>query len=134
MILGIWELNNKTSWLTPIKTYVVKAAAYFLGINAEQGSLAITNAASCEDAGPHLQSQGVGNGKGKGGGRYFNRTTEITPMPHSRDPDCRQRVWRKVNDELKLQDKGLLDVLGLDYVEGGWDFRINQTNILSSKL
>jgi len=35
------------------------------------------------------------------------------PMPHTRDPDCRLRVWRKVNDELKLQEKGLLDVLGL---------------------
>jgi hypothetical protein len=38
-------------------------------------------------------------------------------MPHTKDPDCRQRVWRKVNEELKLEEKGLLDVLSLNYVE-----------------
>jgi hypothetical protein len=40
-------------------------------------------------------------------------------MPHTKDADCRQRVWRKVNDELKLEEKSLLDVLGLKYEEGG---------------
>lgn len=47
------------------------------------------------------------------GGRYFNRIYEEEAMPYARDPDCRMRVWRKVNDELQLQEKGLLDVLGL---------------------
>ena len=39
-------------------------------------------------------------------------------MPHTKDPDCRQRVWRKGNEELKLEEKGLLNVLGLKYEEG----------------
>jgi len=34
-------------------------------------------------------------------------------MPHTKDVDCRLRVWRKVNDELALEEKGLLNVLGL---------------------
>ena len=38
-------------------------------------------------------------------------------MPHTLDPDCRMRVWRKVNDELKLEDKGLLNDLGLKYTD-----------------
>lgn len=40
-------------------------------------------------------------------------------MPHTRDPDCMNRVWRNVNEELGLAEKGLLDVLGVDYVEDG---------------
>jgi hypothetical protein len=38
-------------------------------------------------------------------------------MPHTKDSDYRMRVWRKVNDELKLQEKGLLVIVGLQYVE-----------------
>jgi NAD(P)-dependent dehydrogenase (short-subunit alcohol dehydrogenase family) len=114
---GIWNLNNSTGWLTPIKTTVVKIAAYFLGINSQQGSLCILNAATSPEAGPDPDAQGVGEKGGKGGGRYFNRIWEDEPMPHTRDPDCRHRVWRKVNDELKLSEKGLLGVVGLEYIE-----------------
>jgi NAD(P)-dependent dehydrogenase (short-subunit alcohol dehydrogenase family) len=114
---GIWELNNKDGWFVPLKTAVVKWAAYFLGIDSQQGSLAILNAATTPDAGPDPKIQGVGDASGKGGGRYFSRIWEEEAMPHCRDADCRQRVWRKVSDELRLQEKGLLDVLGLDYVE-----------------
>jgi NAD(P)-dependent dehydrogenase (short-subunit alcohol dehydrogenase family) len=114
---GIWELNAKNRWLTPVISYVLKCMAYYLGINSQQGSLAILNAATSPEAGADPKIQGIGDLKGKGGGRYFSRIWEEEAMPHTRDPDCRQRVWRKVNDELKLQDKGLLDVLGLDYVE-----------------
>jgi NAD(P)-dependent dehydrogenase (short-subunit alcohol dehydrogenase family) len=112
---GIWHLNNSSSWFTAVKTTVVKIAAYFLGINEQQGSLAILNAATAPEAGPDPAVQGVGDPKGKGGGRYFNRIWEETPMPHTQDQDCRQRVWRKVNDELGLKEKGLLDVVGLEY-------------------
>jgi NAD(P)-dependent dehydrogenase (short-subunit alcohol dehydrogenase family) len=114
---GIWNLNNKAGWLTPLKTTVVKIAAYFLGIDSQQGSLSILNAATSPEAGPDPDVQGVGEKGGKGGGRYFNRIWEDEAMPHTRDPDCRHRVWRKVNDELKLSDKGLLDVLGVKYIE-----------------
>jgi len=88
--------------------------ASLLAISPQQGSLAILHAATSEDAGPDVSKQGVGNGKGKGGGRYFNRIWEAEPMPHCLDRDCRMRVWRKVNDELGLEKKGLLKGLGED--------------------
>lgn len=113
----IWNLNNTVSWVTPIRSATLKALVYFMSIDPQQGSLAILHAATSVDAGPDPEVQSVGTQSGRGGGRYFNRIWEEIPMPHTKDPDCRQRVWRKVNDELKLQDKGLLDVLGLRYVE-----------------
>jgi hypothetical protein len=115
---GIWNMNNKNGWFAGFKEAILKIMAYFLGINMQQGSLAIVNAATQHNAGPDPETQGVGEVGGKGGGRYFNRIWEETPMPHTKDADCRQRVWRKVNDELKLEEKGLLNVLGLKYDEG----------------
>ncbi len=112
---GIWNPNYKAGWLSNIKIGIAKNLACFLGIDEQQGSLAILNAATGLEAGPDPEVQGVGEKGGLGGGRYFNRITEETPMPHTKDPDCRQRVWRKVNEELKLEEKGLLDVLGLKY-------------------
>ena len=111
---GVWNLNSK-SWR---KEIVLKAMAWIYAIDTQQGSVAITNAATSVDAGPDPEVQGVGQEGGKGGGRYFNRITEEVPMPHTKDQDARLRVWRKVNDELRLQEKGLLDILGL-YVEEG---------------
>jgi NAD(P)-dependent dehydrogenase (short-subunit alcohol dehydrogenase family) len=113
---GIWNLNTQ-NFLTPVVTAVLKTMGRFLGINTQQGSLAILHGATSLTAGPDPDVQGVGLHGGKGGGRYFNRIWEEEPMPHTKDADCRMRVWRKVNDELKLQEKGLLDVLGLYYVE-----------------
>jgi hypothetical protein len=97
---------------------ILRIAAYVLGINSQQGSLAILHAATAPEAGPDMEVQGVGDEKGRGGGRYWNRVWEEEPMPHTRDADCRQRVWRLVNEELKLERKGLLDVLGVRYEEG----------------
>jgi len=73
--------------------------------------------ATSPECGPDPSKQVVGEIGGKGGGRYFNRVWEDEAHPCCRDRDCRMRVWRKVNDELKLQEKGLLDVLGL-YMKG----------------
>ncbi|TID21620.1 short-chain dehydrogenase TIC 32 [Venturia nashicola] len=111
---GIWNVNSN-SFLTPVISSVLKTMSYFLGINPQQGSLCLLHAATSLTAGPDPEVQGVGVHGGKGGGRYFSRIWEEEPMPHTRDADCRMRVWRKVNDELKLQEKGLLDVLGLCY-------------------
>ena len=86
--------------------------AGFVGVTAEQGSYCIQNAATSVNAGPNPALQGVGVAGGKGGGRYFNRIWEETAMPHAADPDCRLRVWRKLDEELKLSDKGLLNALG----------------------
>jgi hypothetical protein len=114
---GIWNLNKQEGIIDTIKTYLVQLLASLLGISPQQGSLAILHAATSEECGPDPKTQGVGEIGGKGGGRYFNRIWEDTPMPHTKDPDCRLRVWRKVNDELKLKEKGLLDIVGLEYVE-----------------
>jgi NAD(P)-dependent dehydrogenase (short-subunit alcohol dehydrogenase family) len=114
---GIWNLNYKAGWLTQIRSGIAKLMVHYLGIDEQQGSLAILNAATGLEAGPDPEVQGVGEKGGLGGGRYFSRITDETPMPHTKDPDCRQRVWRKVNEELKLEEKGLLDVLGLKYEE-----------------
>jgi len=113
---GIWNLNME-GLLAPVKRAVMKVMAYFLGIDEQQGSLAILNGATGLEAGPDPEVQGVGVRGGLGGARYFNRITDEVPMPHTKDPDCRQRVWRKVNEELKLEEKGLLNVLGLKYDE-----------------
>lgn len=96
---GVWNLNF-TDVLVGVKQSIVKTLAYFLAITPQQGSLCILHGATSADA-------------GRAGGRYFNRIQEETPMPHCFDRDARLRVWRKVNDELKLQDRGLLDVVGL---------------------
>jgi len=81
--------------------------------NSFARSLAILYLATSPECGPDPAVQGVGEIGGKGGGRYFNRIWSDDPMPHTKDRDCRLRVWRKANDELKLQEKGLLDVLGV---------------------
>lgn len=107
---GVWNLNGSPR---PIQEGAVKLLAWLLAINPQQGSLCITNAATSVDAGPDPAVQGVGVQGGKGGGRYFNRVWEEVPMPHTKDRDCRVRVWRAAAEELKLQEKGLLDVLGL---------------------
>lgn len=88
-------------------------AASKIGISPQQGSLALLHVATSLDAGPDPRAQGVGKEGGGGGGRYFNRIWEDEAMPHCRDADCRSRVWRKVNDELGLEEKGLLNVLGV---------------------
>lgn len=109
---GIWNLNTAQPW----KERLLKVVAWFLAIDPQQGSVAITHAATAVECGPDPATQGVGVEGGKGGGRYSNRIWEEEPMPHTKDADCRMRVWRKVNDELELEEKGLLDVLGLKSV------------------
>jgi len=80
--------------------------------------MAIVYIATAAECGPDPKTQGGEDARGKGGGRYFNRIWEQEPMPHCRDVDARSRVWRKVNEELRLKERGLLDVLGL-YSGGG---------------
>jgi NAD(P)-dependent dehydrogenase (short-subunit alcohol dehydrogenase family) len=96
----IWNLRME-GWTGPLKVMFFRTASHFFAISSQQGSLCILKGAT-----------GMSEG-----GKYISRTEEAEPMPHTRDPDCRQRVWRKVNEELHLQERGLLDILGLDYVE-----------------
>jgi len=111
---GIWMMPDK-GWLGWLQEKMLVLVASRVGINSQQGSLAILHAATSLDAGPDPRVQGVGRegGGGGGGGRYFNRVWEDEAMPHCRDADCRSRVWRKANEELGLREKGLLDVLGV---------------------
>lgn len=113
---GIWQFNTGTGifgFLTFLVRYLLQLLASFVAVSPEQGSYAIINCATTEETGPNPSIQGVGGPNGKGGGRYFNRIWESENMPHNYDRDCRIRVWRKVNEELKLKEKGLLDVVGV---------------------
>jgi NAD(P)-dependent dehydrogenase (short-subunit alcohol dehydrogenase family) len=112
---GIWNLNKSdaSAW----KEWIGKFFARNLGIDTKQGSMALLHTATSDAAGPNPKTQGVGKEGGKGGGRFFNRIWEEDSMPYCHDADCRCRVWRKSDDELKLAEKGLLNVLGRDYVE-----------------
>ena len=110
----IWNLAFE-GWFTPFKILFWKILANLFAVDSQQGSVCIVHGITAVETGPDPDLQGVGEKGGRGGGKYFSRTKETDPMPHVRDPDCRQRVWRKTNEELKLQERGLLDVLGLDY-------------------
>ncbi|KAJ2971199.1 hypothetical protein NQ176_g7814 [Zarea fungicola] len=93
--MGIQRLSPRLSIWSPL-----------IGIFIMTGSLV---AASFSTTVPHLiGTQGVGQSGGQGGGRYFNRIWETTNMPHNHDADAKLRVWRKVDDELQLTEKGLL--------------------------
>ncbi|WPH01518.1 WW domain-containing oxidoreductase [Acrodontium crateriforme] len=108
---GIWRFETGKGFLGLIASLVrffLQWLAALVAISTEQGSYCITNAATSLDAGPDPAIQGVGSKGGKGGGRYFNRIWEWDNMPHNQDPDARSRVWRKVDEELKLTQKGLL--------------------------
>jgi NAD(P)-dependent dehydrogenase (short-subunit alcohol dehydrogenase family) len=102
--------------------------APLLSIDDYQGAMALVFTSTTPEAGPDPKVQGVGAPSGKGGGKYFNRVWDIPPQPLSLDPDCRLRVWKKLNNELKLQEKGLLDILGVDY------FEATLVNTISEKL
>jgi NAD(P)-dependent dehydrogenase (short-subunit alcohol dehydrogenase family) len=86
---------QKSTWRRKINRFLLK----YYAIDAQQGSLAITNAATAVDLAPE--------------GRYFNRLKDEKPMPQTTHPDCRRQIWLFVSEELKLEDKGLLTELGL---------------------
>jgi hypothetical protein len=84
----------------------------YVAITPQQGSLAITHAATAPEFGPDPKKQGVGAGNGRGGGKYINRIWEAAPQRHCNNPDARSRLWAKLDEELHLGEKGLLNVLG----------------------
>jgi len=102
-------------------TWVAWAFAVFLGyigIDSFQGSLAITNAATAPEWGAEapeaqLPDAAVEKKQGRGGGKFINRIWEEEPMPQTRHPECRRQIWEFVNKELGLQEKGLLNELGV---------------------
>lgn len=84
----------------------------YVAINSQQGSLAITHAATSPEFGPDPKRQGVGAENGRGGGLYINRIWEAPRQWHCNDPDSRSRLWIKLDEELHLEEKGFLDILG----------------------
>lgn len=107
---GIWKPITATQDLsTRILTYLLR----YIAITPQQGSLAITHAATCPEFGPDPQKQNVGTPSGRGGGKYINRIWEATAHSYCNDPDRRSRLWAKLDEELHLQEKGLLTILGL---------------------
>lgn len=74
------------------------------GIDAQQGSLAIVRAATAKEC-------AVAKRGGEGGGRYFSRIWPAVPMPQTTDPGCRKMLWERMDEELGLKKKGLLDIL-----------------------
>lgn len=105
---GIWNILEDHGILDRAHGLVRK----YLAIDSKQGSFGITNAATNPVFGPNPETQGVGSVKGRGGGKYINRIWEAVPKAHCHDPEARAGVWRKLDEELHLQDKGLLAVLG----------------------
>ncbi|KAK5091444.1 hypothetical protein LTR05_001627 [Lithohypha guttulata] len=108
---GIWNIN-RAFWFRWLIVWILMLMARFFGINCQQGSMALVYIATAPECGPDPKKQGGKDERGRGGGRYFNRIWQEEAMPHCRDADARCRVWRKVAEELKLKERGLLDVLG----------------------
>jgi hypothetical protein len=96
-----------------VSSRFLKSIAPYFAITPQQGSLAIIHAATSPELGPDPRKQNVGAANGRGGGKYINRIWEAPPQYLCNDPDARSRLWTKLDEELRLQEKGLLTVLGL---------------------
>ncbi|KAF2724486.1 NAD(P)-binding protein [Polychaeton citri CBS 116435] len=69
--------------------WVAKKALDYFSVDSQQGSIAITSAAT----GTMIKDLGSG-------GRYFNRVWVETPMPQTVNETCRREVWEFVGGEL----------------------------------
>jgi hypothetical protein len=107
---GIWNTINDAD---DASGRVLKFLVRYIAITPQQGSLAITHAATSPELGPDPKKQNVGASNGRGGGKYINRIWEAPPKFYCNDPDARSRLWTKLDEELHLREKGLLTVLGL---------------------
>jgi len=55
-------------------------------------------------------------------------------MPHTLDPDCRARVWRKVGEELNFAARGLANVFNEDTASAAGDVQVKGSSRTDSKL
>ncbi|KAI9660785.1 MAG: hypothetical protein M1831_003477 [Alyxoria varia] len=104
---NVWRLNKDT--FLPWKTKLLQTLAWVLGIDSQQGSLALLHAATSDEAA--LGRPGGQEGM-SGGAKYFNRLDEADPMPHTKDKDARLRIWRKAAEELKMTSSDVIGQLG----------------------
>lgn len=86
--------------------WVLNGLLKYVGIDAQQGSLAITYAATAKECG--LEARKLHVGKESGKGMYRNRIWKEEPMPQTMDPEHCWKIWEYVKKELKLEEKGLL--------------------------
>ena len=115
-VLGVHPGYVKTNiWQPPAgttsKSFPERAMEFFLkylGIDAQQGSLTITNAATSKECGVEVRNLQAGKLGGKEGGMYMSRIWKEEPMPQTMNPECRLEIWEYVKKELKLEDRGLL--------------------------
>ncbi|PWY89949.1 NAD(P)-binding protein [Aspergillus heteromorphus CBS 117.55] len=107
---GIWnDVNKAHNTADRILAFLLR----YIAITPQQGSLAITHAATSPELAPDPERQIKGFSNGRGGGKYINRIWEAPSNFHCHDLDARSRLWVKLDEELNLSDKGLLDILGL---------------------
>ena len=103
---SIWENVKKVD--SPSYRFLM----WHCSVSAKQGSFAITHAATNPEFGPDPKKQNVGAPYGRGGGKYINRVWEAPAKSCCEDRAARLRVWALLNEELCLEEKGLLEVLG----------------------
>ncbi|KAL5349223.1 hypothetical protein ACLOAV_005511 [Pseudogymnoascus australis] len=107
---NIWVTPSRespTSWDKRTLGFLLK----YIGIDAQQGSLAITYAATAMESGGQNGLLGSTDQVCGAEGRYANRIWDEKPMPQTMHPDCRREVWDFVSEELKLGEKQLLNGL-----------------------
>ncbi|KAJ5895695.1 hypothetical protein N7495_007386 [Penicillium taxi] len=105
-----------TNIVASIKDSDIKAIRLFMdwfAVTPQQGGLAISHAATSPTFGPDPKTQFVGVEGSLGGGKYINRIWNAPAKSSCKDVEARSKLWIKLNEELHLQEKGLLDVLGL---------------------
>jgi NAD(P)-dependent dehydrogenase (short-subunit alcohol dehydrogenase family) len=76
---------------------------HYFGVTPQQGSLAIVRAATAKEC-------AVSQRGGEGGARYFNRIWPAVPMPQTVSPVYGQQIWDYIDEQLHLEEKGLLDI------------------------
>lgn len=109
---NIWgwpQEAGPTSWLNWGLGVLLK----YVGIDAQQGSLAIVHAATSVEFDSQRRSLHTDNNACEGRGRYTNRIWNEKAMPQTMHLGCRHQVWQFVNKELMLGEKGLLHGLGI---------------------
>jgi hypothetical protein len=93
---GIWNTALVDTWLERLARFLADQFA----ITSQQGGLALVNAATNKKIGEEQL-----------GGKYINRIWEAVSMPYCHDDASRLRLWRKLDEDLGLTEKGLLKPL-----------------------
>ncbi|KAI7219527.1 hypothetical protein KC333_g2906 [Hortaea werneckii] len=102
------EGSGVSGWLKRLPDRAFKRLASLSIISPEQGAYAIVNAAIKPR---ETVGGGSAEGKGGGGGKYFNRIWETEPMFHCSDLRTREFVWKKTLEELRAYDQDLVSRL-----------------------